>query len=142
MASPRIEMSGVRKSFGATAALDGVDLAVEAGAVHALIGENGAGKSTLMKILSGVHQADAGRMLLDGEPYAPADPLEARRRGVAMVYQELALAPHLPVAANILLGWSRRRAGGSGGASWTTGPGRRWPLWGTRRFRWRRRWGT
>ena len=116
MASARIEMAGVRKSFGATAALDGVDLAVEAGSVHALVGENGAGKSTLMKILSGVHQPDAGRMLLDGEPYAPADPLEARRRGVAMVYQELALAPHLTVAANILLGiepakrgWIRRR---------------------------------
>lgn len=116
MASGRIEMSGVRKSFGATAALEGVDLAVEAASVHALIGENGAGKSTLMKILSGAHQPDAGRMLLDGEPYAPADPLEARRRGVAMVYQELALAPHLSVAANILLGmepsrhgWIRRR---------------------------------
>ncbi len=104
MASARIEMAGLRKSFAATAALDGVDLTVEAGSVHALIGENGAGKSTLMKILSGVHQPDAGRMLLDGETYAPANPLEARRRGVAMVYQELALAPHLPVAANILLG--------------------------------------
>ncbi len=115
MASARIEMAGVRKSFAATAALDGVDLTVEAGSVHALVGENGAGKSTLMKILSGVYQPDAGRMLLDGEPYAPANPLEARRRGVAMVYQELALAPHLPVAANILLGmepvargWIRR----------------------------------
>jgi len=113
---PRIEMSGVRKSFGATAALDGVDLAVEAGSVHALVGENGAGKSTLMKILSGVHRPDAGRMTLDGEPYAPADPLQARRRGVVMVYQEPALAPHLNVEANIVLGleparrgWLRRR---------------------------------
>jgi ribose transport system ATP-binding protein len=117
MPSARIEMSGVRKSFGATAALDGVDLAVEAGSVHALIGENGAGKSTLMKILSGVYRPDAGRMALDGQPYAPEDPLDARRRGVVMVYQELALAPHLSVAANILLGvepatrgWIRRAA--------------------------------
>jgi ribose transport system ATP-binding protein len=111
MTPPRIEMSGVRKSFGATVALDGVDLAVEPGSVHALIGENGAGKSTLMKVLSGVYPPDAGRMLLDGEPYTPRDPLEARRRGVAMVYQELALAPHLTVAANILLGMEPVRRG-------------------------------
>ncbi len=109
--APRIEMTGLRKAFGATAALDGVDLSVAAGEVHALIGENGAGKSTLMKVLSGVYQPDAGRMLLDGEPYAPADPLEARRRGVVMVYQELALAPHLSVANNILLGVEPARRG-------------------------------
>ena len=109
-------MTGLGKSFGATSALEGVDLAVEPATVHALLGENGAGKSTLMKILSGVYRPDAGRMLLDGEPYAPADPLEARCRGVAMIYQELALAPHLTAAANILLGleparrgWIRRR---------------------------------
>ena len=114
--SPRIEMLGLRKTFGATLALDGVDLAVEPGTVHALIGENGAGKSTLMKVLSGVHQPDAGHMRLDGKPYAPTDPLDARRRGVTMIYQELALAPHLSVAANLLLGlepasggWIQRR---------------------------------
>ncbi|MBI3696296.1 MAG: sugar ABC transporter ATP-binding protein [Acidobacteria bacterium] len=100
----RIRMTGLRKAFGPTVALDGVDLAVEAGEVHALIGENGAGKSTLMKVLSGVYRADAGEMQLDGQPYAPADPLDARRRGVVMIYQELALAPHLTVAANIMLG--------------------------------------
>ena len=103
-ASNRIAMIGLRKAFGATLALDGVDLSVPPGEVHALIGENGAGKSTLMKVLSGVYRPDAGRMLLDGEPYAPANPLEARRRGVLMIYQELALAPHLSVADNILLG--------------------------------------
>jgi ribose transport system ATP-binding protein len=107
----RIEMRGVRKAFGATVALDGVDLAVEEGAVHALIGENGAGKSTLMKVLSGACRPDAGRMRLDGEPYAPADPLAARRRGVVMVYQELALAPHLTAAENILLGIEPSRRG-------------------------------
>ncbi|MBI3667767.1 MAG: sugar ABC transporter ATP-binding protein [Acidobacteria bacterium] len=112
----RIEMLGLRKAFGATVALDGVDLCVPPGVVHALIGENGAGKSTLMKVLSGVQRPDAGRMLLDGDPYAPSGPLEARRRGVVMIYQELALAPHLSVAENILLGiepasrgWIRRR---------------------------------
>ena len=78
---PRLTMTGVRKAFGATKALDGVDFSVQPGEVHALIGENGAGKSTLMKVLAGVHQPDAGQMRLDGEPYAPADPLDARRRG-------------------------------------------------------------
>jgi len=101
---PRLTMTGVRKAFGATKALDGVDFSVQPGEVHALIGENGAGKSTLMKVLAGVHQPDAGRMQLDGEPYAPADPLDARRRGVAMIFQELALAPHLSVEANVVLG--------------------------------------
>lgn len=100
----RLEMSGVRKSFGATKALDGVEFRVAPGEVHALIGENGAGKSTLMKTLAGVHQADAGEMVLDDEPYRPSDPLDARRQGVAMIYQELALAPELSVEANILLG--------------------------------------
>ncbi len=114
-AAYRIQMTGLRKAFGATLALDGVNLSVAPGEVHALIGENGAGKSTLMKILSGVYRPDAGVMRLDGATYAPADPLDARRRGVVMVYQELALAPHLSVAANILLGvepnligWIRR----------------------------------
>ncbi|HXX93455.1 MAG TPA: ATP-binding cassette domain-containing protein, partial [Planctomycetota bacterium] len=89
---PRLDMRGVRKSFGATLALDGVDLAVAPGEVHALLGQNGAGKSTLMKILSGACRPDAGSMALDGRDYAPRDPLEARRRGVAMIYQELSLA--------------------------------------------------
>ena len=97
-------MRGVRKRFGATVALAGVDLCVNAGEVLALVGENGAGKSTLMKILSGAHQADGGEMFLDGAAYRPRDPLEARRAGVAMIYQELAQAPHLSVMENILLG--------------------------------------
>jgi ribose transport system ATP-binding protein len=97
-------MQGIKKRFGATVALDGVDLHVGSGEVLALVGENGAGKSTLMKVLSGAHAPDEGTMTLDGKPYAPRDPLEARRRGVAMIYQELSLAPHLSVAENILLG--------------------------------------
>ena len=101
---PRFAMIGVRKAFGATVALDGVDLAVRPGEVCALVGQNGAGKSTLMAILAGALQPDAGSMTLDGAPYAPADPLEARRAGVAMIYQELSLAPHLSVMENIALG--------------------------------------
>ena len=73
-------MEGVRKRFGATLALDGVDLAVRAGEVLALVGENGAGKSTLMKVLSGAHPPDEGRMWLDGAPYAPAHPLDGAPR--------------------------------------------------------------
>jgi ribose transport system ATP-binding protein len=102
--APRLEMRGIRKRFGATVALDGVSLSVGAGEVHALVGQNGAGKSTLMKVLSGAHSADDGEMLLDGERYAPRNPLEGRKRGVAMIYQELSLAPHLTVAENVLLG--------------------------------------
>lgn len=101
---PRLDMKGVGKRFGATAALTDVDLAVEPGEVHALIGENGAGKSTLMKILSGAVKPDSGEMRLDGETYRPQNPADARRRGVAMIYQELSLAPHLSVEENILLG--------------------------------------
>jgi ribose transport system ATP-binding protein len=109
--APRLEMRGVKKRFGATQALGGVDLSVAAGEVHALLGQNGAGKSTLMKVLSGAIQPDAGTMKLDGAAYAPAEPLDARRAGVAMIYQELSLAPHLTVAENILLGAEPARGG-------------------------------
>ncbi|HYR59665.1 MAG TPA: ATP-binding cassette domain-containing protein, partial [Chthoniobacteraceae bacterium] len=99
-----LRMEGVRKRFGATLALDGVELAVRAGEVLALVGENGAGKSTLMKVLSGAHRPDEGRMWLAGEPYRPAHPMDARRAGVSMIYQELSLARQLTVMENIVLG--------------------------------------
>jgi ribose transport system ATP-binding protein len=95
---------GVRKAFGATVALAGVDFQVASGEVHALVGENGAGKSTLMKVLSGALLPDSGELFLNGEPYRVRDPSSARRLGVAMVYQELSLAPHLSVEDNVLLG--------------------------------------
>ena len=109
--APRFEMRGVAKAFGATTALDGVDLAVRGGDVCALVGQNGAGKSTLMAILAGALAPDRGGMRLDGAPYAPRDPLEARRAGVAMMYQELSLAPHLSVMENIVLGVEPVRRG-------------------------------
>lgn len=108
---PRLRMKGVRKHFGATIALDGVDLSVQSGEVLALVGENGAGKSTLMKILSGALAPDDGVMWLDGRLYAPRDPLDARRRGVGMIYQELSLAKDLTVMENILLGMEPTTAG-------------------------------
>jgi ribose transport system ATP-binding protein len=107
----RFEMRGIRKTFGATIALDGVDLSVRPGEVCALVGQNGAGKSTLMAILSGALASDAGSMTLDGRPYAPRSPLDARRAGVAMIYQELSLAPDLSVMENILIGVEPARAG-------------------------------
>lgn len=106
-----LEMKDVTKSFGATRALDGVSLRVGVGEVHALLGENGAGKSTLMKILSGAYRPDSGSMSLGGAPYTPRGPRDALAAGVAMIYQELALAPHLSVEANIMLGQERARAG-------------------------------
>ncbi|MBM4060907.1 MAG: sugar ABC transporter ATP-binding protein [Planctomycetes bacterium] len=102
-------MTGVRKAFAATVALDDVSFEVAPGEVHALVGENGAGKSTLMKVLSGALLPDAGAMELDGVAYAPADPLAGRAAGIAMIYQELSIAPHLPVAENVLLGAEPRR---------------------------------
>jgi len=100
----QLRLRGIRKRFGATAALDGVDFEVNGGEVHALIGENGAGKSTLMNILSGTFAPDGGEMFLDDVPYAPAKPADARRHGIAHIHQELALCPHLSVAENIFLG--------------------------------------
>ncbi|HSF17171.1 MAG TPA: sugar ABC transporter ATP-binding protein [Vicinamibacteria bacterium] len=101
---PRLSTHGLRKRFGATVAVDGVDFAVSEKEVRALVGENGAGKTTLMNLLSGVERPDAGTMQLDGRPYEPSSPGEARSTGVAMIHQELALAPHLTVMENLFLG--------------------------------------
>ncbi len=104
-------MRGIRKRFGATLALKSVNLSVGAGEVMALVGENGAGKSTLMKVLSGAHSADGGSLYLDGMEYNPTNPQHARESGVAMIYQELSLVPHLSVMENILLGIEPSRYG-------------------------------
>ncbi len=104
-------MRNIRKSFGATPALDGVDFDLAPGEVHALVGENGAGKSTLMKVLSGAIAADSGTIELLGAPFHPRTPFDARRAGIAMIYQELALAPHLTVADNIVLGMEPHKYG-------------------------------
>ena len=106
--TPRIRMKQIRKRFGATLALDEVSIDVSSASIHALVGENGAGKSTLMKILAGAYRPDAGEVLLDGRPLHLRTPADALRAGIAMVYQELSLAPHLSVAENVVLGQEPR----------------------------------
>lgn len=106
-----LEARGIGKSFAGVVALDGVNLAVRGGAVHAVVGENGAGKSTLMKILSGVYRPDAGEILLDGKRVAFDNPRAAESAGVAIIHQELNLVPALTVAENIFLGREPARLG-------------------------------
>jgi ribose transport system ATP-binding protein/inositol transport system ATP-binding protein len=97
------ECKGVSKAFGGTQALDNVQLQVEKGEVHALLGENGAGKSTLMKIIIGLYHADSGNMLFEGKPYSVHGPAEAIGRGISMIHQELNPEPYLSVAESIFL---------------------------------------
>lgn len=111
VAVSRLSVRGIQKRFGATRALHDVSFEVQAGSVHAVLGENGAGKSTLMKIVSGALLPDRGSLMLDGVPYAPSDPLSARRLGVSIVHQELSVCPDLTVAENIVLGTEPRRYG-------------------------------
>jgi ribose transport system ATP-binding protein len=106
-----LELRGIEKRFGATVALDGVDLSIAPGEVHAVIGENGAGKSTLLNILSGLIHQDAGEMRLAGDRYSPEGPADARSRGIAHIHQELALCLHLSVAENMLMGSEPSRRG-------------------------------
>ncbi|MDA7614114.1 sugar ABC transporter ATP-binding protein [Verrucomicrobiales bacterium] len=108
---PLLRLKAIAKAFGPVKALRGVSLDVFPGQVHALIGENGAGKSTLMKVLSGAHDPDVGTVELDGQPLVLANPSSARQAGIAMIYQELTLAPHLTVEENITLGLERSRFG-------------------------------
>lgn len=94
---------GLRKSYGATVALEHADIKLTAGTVHALLGENGAGKSTLVRILTGAVSPDAGSITLHEKNYAPQSLIEARGRGVSTAFQELSLVPNLTVAQNLLL---------------------------------------
>src|ERR1044071_3888421 len=104
-------MQGISKRYGGVRALQGADLAVEAGRIHAVLGENGAGKSTLIKIMAGVVAPDEGRMLLDGQPIAFASPAAANAAGIACIFQELSLIPDLSVADNIAISNPPRRFG-------------------------------
>ena len=110
-AAPLLALKGLDKRFGATHALKGVDLAFEAGEVHAIVGENGAGKSTLIKLLTGVHIRSDGEIYWEGQPVALASPHEAIAYGINAVHQEVVLCPHLTVAANLFLGDEKVRFG-------------------------------
>jgi len=114
-AAPRVRLQGIGlgKRFGATLALDGVDLNLRAGEVHVLMGQNGAGKSTLIRLLTGVDAPDSGQIVLDGRAIAPASPVAAQRAGISTVYQEVNLCANLSIAENLYAGrWPRRRWGG------------------------------
>jgi monosaccharide-transporting ATPase len=108
---PILRMTGIHKAFVGVKALEDVDLRLFPGEVHALMGENGAGKSTLIKVLTGVHQIDAGEIVLDGQPVLFGSPQQAQRGGVSTVYQEVNLCANLSVAENIFLGREPRRWG-------------------------------
>src|SRR5215470_1948196 len=102
--SPILELQGITKSFGGVEALRGVDFALYAGEIHGLVGENGAGKSTLMKIIAGLHPEFSGRFLVDRQERHFRSVRDARAAGIAMVHQELSVAPDLSVAENVFLG--------------------------------------
>ena len=108
---PLLQMTGIVKEFPGVRALDGVDLDVRAGEVHCLLGQNGAGKSTLIKVLSGFHQPDEGTIAWDGEEASFTTPAKAIEHGVATIYQELDLVPHLDVTENVFLGHEVSRGG-------------------------------
>jgi D-xylose transport system ATP-binding protein len=108
---PVLSLEGVRKTFGAVRALDGVDFRVRSGEVVALVGDNGAGKSTLIKVIAGIQGADSGRILFEGRPVKIAGPNDAVRIGIATVYQDLALCDNLDVVENLFLGREEVAAG-------------------------------
>ena len=108
---PVLEMRAVSKSFGHVQALKRVDFAAMPGEVHGIVGDNGAGKSTMLKIMSGLYQSDTGAMFIGGSQVSLHSPADALQRGIAVVYQDLALVEVLDVATNMALGSLPRRRG-------------------------------
>src|SRR6184192_3758688 len=107
-----LAMRGITKRFPGVVALKDVSLELRGGEVLALMGENGAGKSTLMKILGGAYPPDEGQLLIDGQEVALRNVRDAKRRGIALIHQELMLAPNLDIAGNIFLGSEARGIAG------------------------------
>ena len=144
---PLLAAHAISKSFPGVQALRDVSLSCSAGKVHGLVGGNGAGKSTLVSIITGVQPPDAGRLMLDGEPFAPRSPHDALAAGIAAVYQELTVLPNLNVVDNIfwvrsspprrvcstegLSGYARARCWTSSASAGSTSrprpPSSRWP---------------
>jgi len=104
MSNPAIELRGVSKHFGSVIALQDIDIKVYPGEVHCLLGDNGAGKSTLIKMLSGLERPDEGTITVDGEPIVFSSPRDAFARGIATVYQDLAVLPQMSISRNFMLG--------------------------------------
>src|SRR5277367_1488004 len=109
--TPLISVRDLVKRYGGVVALDTMNLEVQPGTVHAVVGENGAGKSTLMKVLAGVVRPDSGTILLDGQDTAIDSPMAARKHGIGIVYQELSLFPQRSVLANLFVNREPRRRG-------------------------------
>jgi ABC-type sugar transport system ATPase subunit len=109
MTEALIALEEITKRFPGVLALDHISLEVQEGTIHAVVGENGAGKSTLMLTLAGIHAPDSGRIIVGGDPVHFADPLEANRRGIGIVFQELSVWPNLDVKENIFMGIEPRR---------------------------------
>jgi inositol transport system ATP-binding protein len=99
-----LELKNITKGFPGVLALDNVSFSAQLGEVHALCGENGAGKSTLMKILNGIYKADSGEIIIEGKPVIIQNPVEARKQGIAMIYQECTFVPEMSVAESLFLG--------------------------------------
>ena len=125
-----LEMNGIGKTFPGVKALEGVNLTVREGQVHALLGENGAGKSTLIKILSGAYSKDEGQILWEGEPVEIKSPQDAQRLGISTIYQEFNLAPHLTVAENIFWAICPKRGCGLIGCMCASRRKKFWPALG------------
>ena len=112
--APLIDVQNISKQFGSVIALSGVSMAVLPSEVHCLLGDNGAGKSTLIKTLSGVHQPSAGQILIEGQPVQLGSPRDALDRGIATVFQDLAMIPLMSITRNFFMG--RELTKGSGPA--------------------------
>ncbi len=98
-----IEMTGISKAFSCNQVLKNVSFSLEKGEIHALMGENGAGKSTMMKVLTGIHKRDAGKIAVKGKEVDFSSPKEAEKAGIAVIHQELNILPHLSIAENLFL---------------------------------------